>query len=99
MQNKNKHTQKEKLLSVPKFLRVCDAYVGVVHVTKTQLFSVKIKGISENEVLLVLSAPCVYFNQRFFSIHRYDKGKRLWRVVHSMHASMEEVLQPSVANS
>ena len=67
MQNKNKHTQKkEKLLSVPKFLRVCDAYVAVVRVTKTQLFSVKIKGISENEVLLVLSAPCVYFNQRFF---------------------------------
>ena len=39
------------------------------------------------------------FQPKIFSIHRYDKGKRLWRVVHSMHASMEEVLQPSVANS
>ena len=77
MQNKNKHThtQKEKLLSVPKFLQVCDAYVAVVHVTKTQLFSVKIKGISENEALLVLSTPCVYFNQRFFPSSGMTRGK------------------------
>ena len=77
MQNKNKHThtQKEKLLSVPKFVRVCDAYVAVVHVTKTQLFSVKIKGISENEALLVLSTQCVYFNQRFFPSSGMTRGK------------------------
>ena len=27
-----------------------------------------------------------------FFINRYDKDKKLWRVVHSMHASMEEVI-------
>ena len=42
---------------------------------KTQLFSVKIKGISENEALLVLSAPCVYFNQRFFPSSGMTRGK------------------------
>ena len=77
MQNKTKktHAEKEKLLFVPKFFRVYDAYVAVVHVTKTQLFSVKIKGISENEALLMLSAPCVYFNQRFFPSSGMTRGK------------------------
>ena len=31
------------------------------------------------------------FEEKLLCPYRYDKGKRLWRVVHSMHASMEEV--------
>ena len=31
------------------------------------------------------------FEEKLLCPYRYDEGKRLWRVVHSMHASMEEV--------
>ena len=59
--------------------------------------SVRVTGFSYpyvySKTVLNTLHPAVtsMFEEKLLCPYRYDEGKRLWRVVHSMHASMEEV--------
>ena len=50
--------------------------------------------VQESELNKAMYSSHYAFNKHCpcFFINRYDKDKKLWRVVHSMHASMEEVI-------